>query len=251
MKNNPDDWDSHWDDFASSAEANPAQQMRHSIIKDLISLKTGKGKNILDIGSGQGDLIYGIKKYFGASKMLGFEISSTGVEISQKKIPDVMFIKADVYNPPPELTKYLQWADVAVCSEVLEHVDDPELFIKLSRNYMAPSSTLIITVPGGPMSAFDKHIGHKQHFTYHGIKCILERAGYKNIKIQHIGFPFFNLYRMMVILRGKALISDVQEKNGQISPVAILFMNLFKFLFLFNVNKFPWGWQVVAVAETP
>ena len=30
---------------------------------------------------------------------------------------------------------------------------------------LAPGAKVVVTVPGGPRSAFDKHIGHCRHFT--------------------------------------------------------------------------------------
>ncbi len=65
----------------------------------------------------------------------------------------------------PRNSPYRAWADFAVCSEVLEHLDDPVLFLKNSAALMSPGCKLIVTVPGGPMSAFDKHIGHRRHFS--------------------------------------------------------------------------------------
>lgn len=249
MKNNSDDWDSHWTDYASSAESNPAQQMRHNLIKTLISKSSEKSKRLLDIGSGQGDLLYMIKENLNINEMVGFEISEKGVEISREKVPKAKFHKADLYNPPEELKDYYDWADMAVCSEVLEHVKDPGLFLNLSKKYLAPNATIIVTVPGGPMSAFDKHIGHKQHFTRKKIRRVLEKAGFSNISINCVGFPFFNIYRLTVILRGKALIHDVQEKENRISPLAHGFMKAFKLLFNFNINKIPMGWQLIATAK--
>jgi SAM-dependent methyltransferase len=249
MKNKSDDWDSHWTDYSSSAESNPAQQMRHNLIKNLILKEPGERKKLLDIGSGQGDLVQIVKNNLNIEEIVGFEISEKGVCISKSKVPEANFIKADLYNPLAELKNYHSWADIAVCSEVLEHVDDPELFLSLSKKYIAPRGTIIVTVPGGPMSAFDKHIGHKQHFTRKKIRRILENAGYGNIKVARVGFPFFNIYRLTVILRGQALIGDVQEKDDQISRIALVFMKTFKILFKLNIHNIPLGWQMIATAK--
>jgi hypothetical protein len=57
------------------------------------------------------------------------------------------------------------------------------------------------------------------------------------------GFPFFNLYRGVVIARGSKLIGDVA---GQTSPAARMAMRGFAELFRWNLKTR--GWQTVAVA---
>jgi len=64
------------------------------------------------------------------------------------------------------------WATDATCSEVLEHVDDPKRLMVRSRTLLAPGCRLVVTVPGGPMSCFARHIGHRRHFTPSGLALV-------------------------------------------------------------------------------
>ena len=43
-------------------------------------------------------------------------------------------------------------ATLAICSEVLEHVDVPDVLLRHAAEYLAPGSRLVITVPSGPRS---------------------------------------------------------------------------------------------------
>src|SRR5437773_1070670 len=70
------------------------------------------------------------------------------------------------------------WATHAVCSEVIEHVDDPRRLLSSARAYMSPGCKLVLTAPGGPMSAFDRHIGHRRHWDPRDIKTLLLDAGF-------------------------------------------------------------------------
>jgi hypothetical protein len=107
-----------------------------------------------------------------------------------------------------------------------------------------------VTVPGGPMSAFDRHIGHRQHFDRRKIRSILEQAGYSVERTYLTGFPFFNLYRLLVIARGKRLACDVETKSaGKSSGLARFVMKVFRVLFHANLLDSPFGWQVVATAR--
>jgi SAM-dependent methyltransferase len=133
---------------------------------------------------------------------------------------------------------------------VLEHVDDPLAFLKRVRTYLAPGGRLIITVPGGPMSAFDRHIGHRQHFDRQKIRSLLEKAAYSVERTYLAGFPFFNLYRLLVIARGRRLAKDVETKSAGMSPsLARFVMKVFRILFHANLLDSPFGWQVVATAR--
>jgi hypothetical protein len=64
------------------------------------------------------------------------------------------------------------------------------------------------------------------------------------------GFPFFNLYRLVVVARGRRLIDDVtlEEAGGATSSTARLAMTAFDRLFRFNLTRSPWGWQIVGLA---
>jgi len=96
-------------------------------------------------------------------------------------------------------------------------------------------------------SAFDKHIGHRKHFKPDEIGTLLTQAGYVPDYAAKAGFPFFNLYRCAVILRGKKLIKDVSSRrNPSGSLLAGAVMATFRILFHMNLDSSPWGWQMIA-----
>jgi SAM-dependent methyltransferase len=246
-----DDWDAHWDHYAQSATENPAQWMRHEIIARLLCEDTGTAKmQLFDLGSGQGDLVQKLEPLLPKACFVGAELSESGVAISRKKVPAATFLVANILQPPATLNEFANWASHAVCSEVLEHVDDPVAFLKCSRHYLAGGARLIVTVPGGPVSAFDRHIGHRQHFNRRKIRWVLEQAGYSVERTYLSGFPFFNLYRLLIVARGHRLVRDAQAgSTGGPSGIARFAMKVFGVLFHANLLDSPFGWQVVATAR--
>jgi len=245
-----DNWDAHWENYAAAASRNPAQQMRHALITRLVSKDASRAPmQLLDIGSGQGDLLEKLHARLPTARLLGFELSERGVEISRVKVPTATFLVADLFRPPAELERYHGWATHAVCSEVLEHVDSPVDFLRAARPHLADGAKLVVTVPGGPMSAFDRHIGHRQHFTRESIARVLREGGFEVERVYLSGFPFFNLYRAVVIARGEKLATDVDHGgSGFSAALADAAMAVFRGLFRFNLTNSPFGWQVVAVA---
>ncbi len=245
MPDATDNWDAHWDRYADAASRNPAQRMRHELVKRLLQ-RGATPSRLLDIGSGQGDLMMRLRAAFPSAELAGFELSESGAAVSRRKVPDAKFIVADLFSPPAALEPFRGWATEAVCSEVLEHVDDPAAFLRAASPYLAPSARLIVTVPGGPMSAFDRHIGHRRHFTKASLARVLTEGGFSVARVLRAGFPFFNIYRGVVIARGENLADDVESGP---SFVASLAMAAFRMLFTFNLTDSPFGWQLLAVAE--
>lgn len=244
-----DDWEQHWRDYAESASLNPAQSYRQRLIVRALR-RSGRPTRVLDIGSGQGDLIAILGQELPGAELAGVELSSSGVEYARTKMPNATFAQRDLLvrdDPPEALTG---WASHAVCSEVLEHVDEPSELLRNARAFLRVGAHLVITVPGGPRSAFDRQIGHRRHFTARRLAEILESAGFACTSVQRAGFPFFQLYRLVVILRGRRLVSDVAASHdGAASPTAAAMMRVFDSLFRANLDQFPWGWQLVATAR--
>ena len=245
-----DDWDRHWRDYAESAESNPAQAYRRRLVLRLLaSSGDGNPARILDIGSGTGDLAAEIRNAFPTAELLGLDVSSAAVDHAARKVPTAIFLQRDLASGGEPEPVHRGWATHAVCSEVLEHVEDPEALLANARSYLAPGCRLIVTVPGGPMSAFDRHIGHRQHFTAKSMRALLEQAGFVVERSTRAGFPFFNLYRLIVLLRGERLVDDVARGAGR--GLARHVMRIFGVLFRLNLTRSPWGWQVLAAARFP
>ena len=254
MEDSRDNWLHHWQQFAEAASANPAQRMRHRLILTLLQrlLQNRNHIKLLDIGSGQGDLLFQVHQWRADADLLGIELSESGVAIARQKVPRATFVAANLFAPPPGLTHYMRWATHATCSEVLEHVDDPVAFLRQARQYLAEEAVTIVTVPGGYVSAFDRHIGHRRHFSAPLLRAVLHQAGFQVERIFRAGFPFFNLYRLLVIARGERLVDDATaEAHGATTRLLGVAMSVFDWLLRFNVSDSPFGWQLVAVAYNP
>jgi SAM-dependent methyltransferase len=246
----PDDWNQHWDAYAETAALNPAQAYRRKLIFERLALSGVAGARVLELGSGQGDLSRELATLFPTADLLGLDISHSGIAIAQRKVPQGTFIQQDFMQPFAVPERYQGWATHAVCSEVLEHVADPRVVLANARRCLAPGARFVITVPAGPRSAFDLHIGHRRHFTPGGLGVLLRSAGLEVESLHGAGFPFFNLYRLAVVARGQKLIDDATKK-GPLPLTARATIRAFSFLFGLNSGVTPWGWQLVAVAREP
>ena len=249
---NRDDWSKHWSSFANTATLNPAQNLRHSLLLEWIRNNSTENDRVIDIGSGQGDFLDKLYTSGIPVEAIGFELSQSGVEISKLKIKNYQFFQVDILEPNETSKSFVGTADICVCSDVIEHVDSEREFCAQICEYLKPGGTALITVPGGPITEFDKHIGHRTHYNKNTLRLLLASSGLNVVEIKSVGFPFFNLYRLVVLLRGKKIISDAsQEGSSKSSSVAaFLVMKIFRFLFRFNLDS-EFGWQIFCIAQKP
>jgi SAM-dependent methyltransferase len=247
------DWNHLWEDYAASAEENPAQAYRRALVTELLELGPGsESARILDLGSGQGDFARELKRRFPYAEIRGLDISAAGVRMAQEKVPQGRFLEADLTRPLRLPEDWTGWATHMVCTELLEHLQNPAEVLANARPLLGVGARIVITVPSGPMSAFDRFLGHVQHFSPASLTQCIQAGGGTPVIVLRAGFPFFNLYRLVVILRGERLVEDAARvQEGAPSRLASWVMALFRFLFRFNARRWGPGWQLVAVAKVP
>ncbi len=243
-----DDWDRHWDEFASASERNPAVAYRARLLRRHVAAE-GAPQRLLDIGVGSGDFLELAAATWPGAELGGVDVSEAGVRMVAGRVPKATVAVADLTSPGSAPAELERWATEAVCSEVLEHIDDPVSLLRNSAAMLAPDCRLVVTVPSGKMSAFDHHIGHRRHYTPELLASQLGEAGYTVERVDRAGFPFFNLYRAVIRARGEALVADVGGERTEPSAPARIAMAGFDGLFRLNLGRSPWGLQLLAVAR--
>jgi SAM-dependent methyltransferase len=238
-----DNWDQHWTDFSTASSNSPATKYRNRLCFRLLGIRGGERSKILEIGSGTGAFARELLERYPASEYLGLELSETGVEAGKKQAPRGSFLQRNLLEPI-EASQLVRFdATHALCCEVLEHVDDPVTLLRNAAAYVAPGCRLIVTVPGGWLHEFYRHIGHRRHYKPEELKHLLESAGLRVENVYGAGFPFFNIYQMLVTMRGKRLAQDaVGGGSFMVRAGSVIFDALFR------LNLMFWGWQTVGVA---
>lgn len=249
-----DDWDSHWRALGDASLNNPANGYRRRLVIGLLG-HPPPGSLILDIGSGQGELSLFLQAENPTCEVVGMEYSSEAVrratETAAVAHSSVRFVQHDLLQPVAHDFLDGSRASYAVCSEVLEHVDDPVRLLRNAAPFLAPSCRLVVTVPGGPRSAFDRHIGHRQHFRSETLSGLLDQAGFKVEKVCRAGFPFFDVYKLAVIARGNRLVDDLESMSTSVTRRRLTSVAdaVFDALFRLNLRDSPFGWQIAAIAR--
>ena len=97
--------------------------------------------------------------------------------------------RSDVLAPLSRLPLDDRSFDVVVNTQVLEHVDDPAAVLGEFRRLLVPTGELWLTAP------FVWELHEEPHdyfrFTTHGLRSLLERAGFVAIEIHPLGGGYF------------------------------------------------------------
>ena len=122
----------------------PEDIKRLDFIVNQIDQACNQGARVLDVGCGNGN----ISKALGSLGYIvtGIDISAASVEQASKHNPfeNVNFKVADA-----EKLAETETFDAVVCSEVLEHLNEPKHLVSALQKLTADTGILVITVPNG------------------------------------------------------------------------------------------------------
>lgn len=126
---------------------NPVSQFFLNNFKQLLleQMKQLKPVSILDVGAGEGFMLELIRKNKVAKKIEGIEYMDDAIKLAKKINPKVKIKKGDIYKLPYKAGSF----DLIICTEVLEHLDNPKnALIELKR---VAKKYLILSVPNEPL----------------------------------------------------------------------------------------------------
>ena len=159
---------------------------RLKFIIDSLDNVVPPGGTVLDVGCGNGLISVSLGK--AGYNVLGIDISLKAIEKAKEKnsLPNVKFAVAGAEELSETNTKY----DAVICSEVLEHLNEPSSLLKYIYKTMKDDGVLIVTVPNGkgpretlitrPVIAMQK----KDNWVWGVVQKIKSALGYKGTTLQ-------------------------------------------------------------------
>ena len=181
--------------YIKHTSKNPLQRfLIEQFFSSVISIAKPLGaKKVLDAGCGEGFSLNKLISNKIGDELEGIEYSKEAIALGEKLFPNANIKLGDIYNLPYKTDSF----DLVVCTEVLEHLEDPQKalleIIRVSKKY------LILSVPNEPifrlanflrgkyMSSFGNSHGHINHWTIFSFQKFIKKNG---IKIKKLKLPF-------------------------------------------------------------
>ena len=173
--------------FTNFTEYNQTEDIKRLkfIVSAIQEIKSDKIR-IIEIGCGNGNNCYQLAK-------MGYDV--TGIDISEETITNAKKIHQQLPNlkfecRSAEDVDTTQKFDAIVCSEVIEHLHDPDIVVSHLRNILRDEGKAVINVPNGfgprevLMTKPMQNAMKKNDWRWKSISAVKRLLGYKGTTVQ-------------------------------------------------------------------
>ncbi len=132
--------------------------------------------SILEIGCGTGTVLSALAR--AGYAMAGVEMHERLARRAAEANPGTSIFSLDVLRPPVEFLR-LGPFDAVAMFDVLEHLAEPEAFLRASAALVRPGGLLVGTAPALRLlwSDYDSYAGHRIRFDRRTLRATFSRAG--------------------------------------------------------------------------
>jgi len=134
---------------------------------------------ILDAGCGSGRNMLELARY---GEVTGIELSSASVALARARHTGRV-LAGSVLEMPFATDGF----DLAVCLDVIEHLEDDRAALRELRRVVAPGGSLLVTVPAYERlwSAHDELNHHQRRYSAHTLQQAADDAGWRSVRTTH------------------------------------------------------------------
>ena len=190
------DFDKIWDRDKYLAKINPSQIHRRRLTRRYLSKLRINPASILDIGCGTGELLMELSSVYPSAQFYGCDTSREAGKLTMEILPSVRFCHFNAEEAQKGV--FEKTVDLITCCEVLEHCSSPIGVLKNAYQWLNKGGLLFVSVPAGPMTAYDQSIGHRHHYTTQEIQGLLASQNFCDVHVEYWGAPFHTLYRELI-----------------------------------------------------
>lgn len=115
-----------------------------SRIRTILSLaKIKNNDRVLEVGCGEGYILNLINN----GKLYGIDLSNTAIARAKQKLASKTNVKKLIIGPAEKLPFKPKSFDVIICSEVIEHVQNPRRVLQELARVAKPNARIVVTFP--------------------------------------------------------------------------------------------------------
>jgi 2-polyprenyl-3-methyl-5-hydroxy-6-metoxy-1,4-benzoquinol methylase len=128
--------------------------------------------SVLDVGCGTGHLLRFLVDRMQTSpeRIVGVDHSEAGIRRARALLPEGTWHVEDLFSLSLDGDQF----DLVLCSEVLEHLDEPGRAVDVLLRLCAPGGRVAITVPDGAQDSWE---GHVNFWDEHDLRAFLAPHG--------------------------------------------------------------------------
>jgi 2-polyprenyl-3-methyl-5-hydroxy-6-metoxy-1,4-benzoquinol methylase len=179
-----DDYDAMWRRLEDFLRFNPGARSRRRLVLRALRRHAAEATEILDVGCGLGEMVAFLSDELESVRFTGIDFSPGAIESCRRRLPAHRWAVADVVAddlPQP--------FDAVICSELLEHLDEPETALVRIASTLAPGGTIVVTVPNGKVFDTERAVGHVRHPTLPMLRQWFDAGGVDIVESQRWGWP--------------------------------------------------------------
>jgi SAM-dependent methyltransferase len=155
----------------------PAQHMSQHASRYAWALRFCEGRRVVDLGCGVG---YGTMMLsWVAGSAQGFDLSTDAVAKARELYPGISYATLDLVSDP------LPAAEIGVCFEVLEHLEDPQ---RALRKFLSSYGRVLFSFPNPIFGGSHLNPHHRVDWPLVQLKRELRAAGAKQVSVYRQGY---------------------------------------------------------------
>jgi len=137
----------HWREMEvrSLKRYNAGLAARYNLSKDIIIRNCHNPRNVIDVGCGDGFFTTMLAEFYKDSTITGFDYNEAAIMLAKEKIKNLSlsnlsFVQGDAF-------KYAEKADLIVATDVIEHLNKSDEFMRNCFNILASRGYLFLSTP--------------------------------------------------------------------------------------------------------
>jgi 2-polyprenyl-3-methyl-5-hydroxy-6-metoxy-1,4-benzoquinol methylase len=150
-------------------------------------------RSVIDVGCGTGNLLHAIVERTSPGRVVGVDHARAGIARARQLVPSGEFQVVDLKK-----LNLNETFELVLCTEVLEHLADPEEAVRVLVRLCADTGAIVVTVPDG---AEDTWEGHRNFWT--------------ESELQEFLTPYGTVEVRRMRRAGSSLIALIRPRSGE------------------------------------